>query len=168
MRVVIQNKKMKLRDLLHPVHFIPETQKINTLLKDFQLRHIMMAIVLDEFGGTAGIITLEDILEELVGEIQDEYDQETPLVEKVSDNEYLVNTSLAISDVNEYLPFELPESSDYDTIGGLVNQIFGKIPDVDDKAVYGPYEFTVLKRNRRRVESVRLMSLTEGHDDEGQ
>src|SRR3546814_5329861 len=90
----------------------------------------MMVIVLDEFGGTAGMVTLEDIVEELVGEIQDEYDEEKPVVEQVAENEYLVNALAPITDVNEFLPEELPEDDDYDTVAGLMNVIFEKIPEV--------------------------------------
>src|SRR3546814_19837620 len=90
----------------------------------------MMVIVLDEFGGTAGMVTLEDIVEELVGEIQDEYDEEKPVVEQVEENEYVVNALAPITDVNEFLPLELPEDDDYDQVAGLLDVNFYKIPTV--------------------------------------
>src|SRR3546814_9992067 len=110
--------------------FRSETKKINDLMAEFQQKRIQIAIVLDEFGGTSGLVTLEDIVEELVGEIQDEYDEEKPIVEQVSETDFIVNASSTIHDVNEFLPSELPMSTDYDSISGLVSELFDKIPDV--------------------------------------
>ena len=93
-----------LHDLLRPAYFVPETTRINKLLQEFQRKRIHMAIVVDEFGGTSGMVTFEDILEELVGEIQDEYDEEKPIVEKVGEHEYNVRAAAAITDANEHLP----------------------------------------------------------------
>src|SRR5690606_184560 len=98
-----------LADIIRPPYFVPETQRINRLLQQFQRRHMHMAIVSDEFGGVSGIVTIEDIIEELVGEIQDEYDEEVPVVEKVSEFEFKVRASSAIGDANDFLPYELPE-----------------------------------------------------------
>ena len=139
--------------------FVPETKKINRLLRQFQRKHIVMAIVSDEFGGVAGIVTIEDIMEELVGEIQDEYDNEVPAVEKISESEYRVNTATPIPDANEYLPYPLPEGDDYETVGGLLNVLYGNIPEVGDVAVLEPYEFRVLSRAGRVVEMVQLRVL---------
>jgi CBS domain containing-hemolysin-like protein len=108
----------------------------------------------------SGIVTIEDIMEELVGEIQDEYDNEVPVVEKVAEDEYRVNPATPISDANEYLPFPLPEGEDYETVGGLLNVIYGSIPEVGDVAVLDPYEFRVLQRSRRAVELVQLRVTT--------
>jgi CBS domain containing-hemolysin-like protein len=95
-----------------------------------------------------------------VGEIQDEYDNEVPVVEKISESEYRVNTSTAISDANEYLPFPLPESDDYETVGGMLNVLYGNIPEVGDVAVLEPYEFRVISRTGRVVEMVQLRVLS--------
>lgn len=121
----------------------------------------IMAIVLDEFGGTAGMVTLEDIVEELVGEIQDEYDEEAPIVEEVDDKEWIVNASAPITDVNEYLPSELPEDDDYDSVAGLMNVIFERIPDVGDSMDAYGYNFTILKKSNRMIESVRMVMLSQ-------
>jgi len=130
--IIAKGKELVLRNIIRKPYFIPETKKINDLMAEFQQKRIQIAIVLDEFGGTAGMVTLEDIVEELVGEIQDEYDEETPVVEKISDTEYMVDASANVHDVNEFLPKELPESNDYDTISGLVSDLFDKIPDVGE------------------------------------
>ena len=158
--LIRQQQPVELARIMRPAYFVPETKKINRLLRQFQRKHLVMAIVSDEFGGVSGIVTIEDIMEELVGEIQDEYDNEVPVVEKISETEYRVNTSTAIPDANEYLPYPLPEGDDYETVGGLLNVLYGNIPEVGDVAVLEPYEFRVLSRARRVVELVQLRVLT--------
>jgi CBS domain containing-hemolysin-like protein len=157
LKALIENKFRSLKDIMRPVHFVPESMKINELLRDFQKHHIQMAIVTNEFGSTAGLITMEDIIEELVGEIQDEHDEEKPVVEKKSETEYIVNAQAAINDVNEALPFALPENTHYETVSGYINYIFGRIPATNDKRVKDGYEITVLKRNRQSVETIKLL-----------
>ena len=158
--IIMRKEPVELGRIMRPPFFVPETKKINRLLRQFQRKHIVMAIVSDEFGGVSGIVTIEDIMEELVGEIQDEYDNEVPVVEKMAEDEYRVNPATPISDANEYLPFPLPEGDDYETVGGLLNVIYGSIPEVGDVAVLDPYEFRVLQRSRRAVELVQLRVTT--------
>jgi len=158
--IIRRQEPVELARIMRPPYFVPETKKINRLLRQFQRKHIVMAIVSDEFGGVSGIVTIEDIMEELVGEIQDEYDNEVPVVEKVAEDEYRVNPATPISDANEYLPYPLPEGEDYETVGGLLNVIYGSIPEVGDVAVLDPYEFRVLQRSRRAVELVQLRVTT--------
>lgn len=162
--IVAGKKTMILKDIIRKPFFIPETKKINDLLKEFQQRRIQLAIVLDEFGGTAGMVTLEDIVEELVGEIQDEFDEEKPIVEKVSDQEFIVSAAATIYDVNEYLPHDLPEDEDYDTIGGLVGDLFGKIPEVGERKEFYGYTITILKKTEQNVESVKLELVINSED----
>lgn len=157
---VRKKDKFTLSDILRQPYFIPESKKISDLLSEFQLQRVQIAIVADEFGGTAGIVTLEDIIEELVGEIQDEYDEEKPIVEHQGMNEYVVNAYATISDVNEFLPFPLPEHVEYDSIAGLMNVIFEKIPEQDEKMNFGGYEFTILKKTNMNVELVKMTRLT--------
>ncbi|WP_259404414.1 hemolysin family protein [Hymenobacter sp. HSC-4F20] len=161
LQIIRRQELIELAKIMRPAYFVPETKKINRLLRQFQRKHTHMAIVSDEFGGVSGIVTIEDIMEELVGEIQDEYDNEVPVVEKVSEQEYRVNTATPIPDANEYLPYPLPEGDDYETVGGLLNVIYGNIPEVGDVAVLDNYEFRVLKRSRRAVELVQLRVTTE-------
>jgi CBS domain containing-hemolysin-like protein len=154
--LLADNKECILKDIIRKPYFIPETKKINDLLSELQLKRIQIAIVLDEFGGTAGMVTLEDIVEELVGEIQDEYDEEKPIVDKVSNTEFIIDATASIYDVNEYLPHDLPEDGDYDTVAGLVSEIFGKIPEVGEAREYNGYNITILKKADQNVESVKL------------
>jgi CBS domain containing-hemolysin-like protein len=156
LKALINNTFRSIKDIMRPAHFIPESMKINELLRDFQKHHIQMAIVTNEFGATAGIITMEDIIEELVGEIQDEHDEEKPNVEKKSETEFIVNALAAISDVNEVLPIALPIDTHYETISGYINFIFGRIPAVNDKRLKDGYEITILKRSRQSVDTIKL------------
>jgi len=165
---LVDKQEIELKNIIRKPYFIPETKKINDLLTEFQLKRIQIAIVLDEFGGTSGMVTLEDIVEELVGEIQDEYDEEHPIVEQVSQTEYIVSAYANIHDVNEFLPIELPASNDYDTLSGLVSELFDKIPDVGECKEYNGYSFTILKKTQQNIESVKMerLYLEEDESDE--
>jgi len=157
-----------LQDLLRPVFFVPETKLISELLREFQRRKIQMAIVLDEFGGTDGLVTMEDILEELVGEIQDEYDEEPVAIEQIGDGAYIVSASMTISDVNDVVAgFVLPEGEDYTTIGGLVTKWFGRIPEDNESFERDAVRMTVLKTDRRKVVQVRIEDLNREVSDNG-
>lgn len=156
-RSIRTKKIMDINPLLRSAYYVPLSKQVNDLLRELQRQHIQMAIVTNEFGGTEGIVTMEDIIEELVGEIQDEYDEEKPSVEKKSETEYIVNATASIGDVNDLLPIALEESSDYETISGLVNKIFGGIPAVNEKASFGGYDITIIKRQKHSVEQVKLV-----------
>jgi CBS domain containing-hemolysin-like protein len=155
-----------LQDIIRPAYFVQETEKINRLLQNLQRRRNHMAIVIDEFGGTAGLVTLENIIEEIVGQIQDEYDEETPLVQKNSENEFTVHATAAITDLNELLPKELPESEDYETIGGMVNHFAGRIPEQNDVVEIPGYTCTVLERSMRSLELLSLKVLKTPEEEE--
>jgi CBS domain containing-hemolysin-like protein len=159
LKAVIDNKFKTIRDIMRPAHFIPESMHVNNLLRDFQKLHIQMAIVTNEFGATAGVVTMEDIIEELVGEIQDEHDEEKPIVEKKSETEYIVNAHSSIGDVNEALPMSLPENPKYETVSGLINFLWGRIPAVNEKRSYEGYEISILQRKKQTVEMVKLRIL---------
>lgn len=143
-------------DIIRPAYFVNESDKIGYILRLLQREKIHLAIVIDEFGGTAGIVTLEDILEELVGEIQDEYDEEKPIVEQIDTNSYFVQASAAITDVNEFLPIPLPESEDYETVGGLIMHSVGRIPELYEIILLDNYNCEILKRSERFIELVKL------------
>ena len=166
--IIAKGKDLVLKDIMRKPYFIPETKKINDLMAEFQQKRIQLAIVLDEFGGTAGMVTLEDIVEELVGEIQDEYDEETPVVERISETEYMIDAGASIHDVNEFLPLELPESQDYDTMAGLVSEMFDKIPEVGERKEDYGYIFTIIRKTQQNIEFVKLelVETTGDQDDE--
>jgi len=162
--LLARKSTFELKDIIRKPYFIPETKKINDLMAELQQKRIQIAIVLDEFGGTAGMVTLEDIVEELVGEIQDEYDEEKPIVEKVNETEFIVNALAPIYDVNSHLPHDLPEDGDYDTVSGWLGDIFGKIPDVGEQKESSGYNITVLKKSDQNIESVKLELLLNAED----
>ena len=162
--LLARNEHISLKDIIRKPYFVPETKKINDLMAELQQKRIQIAIVLDEFGGTAGMVTLEDIVEELVGEIQDEYDEEKPIVEIVNDREFIVNALAPIYDVNEHLPHDLPEDGDFDTVSGWLGDIFGKIPEVGEQKESNGYNITVLKKSEQNIESVKLELLINDED----
>ncbi len=163
--VLRAGEQVNLEKLMRPAYYVPETKKISRLLKDFQRNRNHIAVVSDEFGGTSGIVTIEDIIEELVGEIQDEYDEEVPIVEKVGDFEFKVSPGASIQDANDYLPYPLPEGDDYETVGGYLNMIYGRIPEIGDTVVHGVYEFNVLEKTERNVGSVLLTVTNDKRED---
>ncbi len=143
------------RILARPPHFVPEAKKIDELLREMQRDKVHMAIVLDEYGGTSGIITIEDLLEEIVGEIQDEYDTEEKPVERLSENEAVFDARVSIHDVSEFLGVSL-EDGEYDTVGGLVYDRLGKIPVVGDELKVDGLWLTVLSILGKRIKKVKI------------
>ncbi|WP_212003716.1 hemolysin family protein [Chitinophaga sp. HK235] len=155
-RGVLEKTLNNIQDILKPCFYVPDSMKIKDLLRTFQSQRLQMAIVTNEFGDTEGIVTMEDILEELVGDIQDEHDQETPIVEKKEENIYLVDAHEYLADINELLPVPLPESEHYETLSGLINYTHGNIPREGDVLIIENYEVLILKMFRSSVEKARL------------
>ncbi|WP_457556067.1 hemolysin family protein [Candidatus Pyrohabitans sp.] len=150
-------KPESLREIVRPAYFVPETKKLDDLLREFQQNRIHMAIVVDEYGGTAGMVTLEDILEEIVGEIKDEYDlaEEEPL-ERINEREVVVDARMSIHDVNEALNIALPEE-EFDTVGGLLFNTLGRIPSPGDEVEFEDAKLRVEKMRGRRIMKVRVI-----------
>jgi CBS domain containing-hemolysin-like protein len=159
-----RKEKCDIRSIVRNMHVVPETKGIGHLLNEFQLRHQQMALVVNEYGGTEGIITMEDILEELVGEIQDEYDNEIPFVEKTGENTFNVLASVSLDDINEFLPEPIAKDKQYETLAGYLILKFGKIPAVKEKITVGNYEFSIVKRNKSSIVMVQLVYLVEEED----
>ncbi len=144
-----------LRELLMEPLFMPESKKVDDALRDLQKHKSHMAVVLDEYGGTAGIVTIEDLLEEIVGEIQDEYDDESKLVHQREDGSYVVTAQLPLDDLAELL--ELPlESEDVDTVGGYIVDAMGRIPAVQDVLEHDGLRFTILSVEKNRIGRVKV------------
>ena len=144
-----------LRTLIKDAHFIPESKKVDDALREMQRGKWQMAVVLDEYGGTAGIVTVEDLLEEIVGEIQDEYDEEAKQVHEREDGSYIVTANLQLSDLNELLQTEIT-AEDVDTLGGYIVNTLGRIPKPQDSFVEHGLRFTVLSVDRKRIGRVRV------------
>jgi CBS domain containing-hemolysin-like protein len=149
------------RSVLREPFYVPESKKVNELLHEFRSAKVQFAIVVDEYGGTAGLITLEDVLEEIVGEIHDEYDAEVKLLEKVGDGVWLVAGRADIGELNEQLGVAIPEE-DFETLGGFISSLSGKVPEAGERLTYDNLEFTVTAADARKVKQVRLAVLPEG------
>ncbi|MHB1610057.1 MAG: hemolysin family protein [Sulfobacillus sp.] len=147
------------QDLVRPVQYVPETKKVDELLADFRRRRSHIAVVLDEYGGTAGIVTIEDLLEEIVGEIQDEYDTEELAIRRVDDNTIDVEGLASLDEVNEMFDVDLPHE-DFDTVGGLILHLLGRAPVEAEVVSLDGLEFTVTKVTGRRVTRVLIRRLS--------
>jgi magnesium and cobalt transporter len=147
---------------LRPVSVIPESKRLNALLKEFRASHNHMAIVVDEYGGVSGLLTIEDVLEEIVGEIDDEHDPEeeddiSPDTDADGKPCFSVRALTRIEDFNEYFGCELTEEEDYDTIGGLVMHELGRLPRLGERLHYGGFEFCVTDSDSRRIEMLQVI-----------
>lgn len=153
-------EEFPVRRLLRPTAVIPESKRLNALLKEFRDSHNHMAIVVDEYGGVAGLLTIEDVLEEIVGEIDDEHDQEEadfirPDGERNGQPSYAVRALTRIEDFNEYFECEFPDE-DYDTIGGLVMHELGRLPRRGEKLSIEGFSFSVVKADKRRIDALQV------------
>ncbi|MEY3197572.1 MAG: hypothetical protein RL023_85 [Candidatus Parcubacteria bacterium] len=155
MTKILKQEEITLHELMRPIHFVPENQKIVDCLRELQRQHMHLAIVSSEHGTTIGLITMEDIIEELVGDIHDENDENHELV-KIIDNGYIIDSSAAISDINDQLPIALPESEEYDTISGMINNLFGRIPSLGETYELEHRTIAITKRKKQRVEQIKL------------
>jgi putative hemolysin len=142
--------------LVRQAYFVPESKRLDDLLRELQQQHVHMAIVIDEYGSVAGLVTIEDLVEEIIGDIQDEYDREEQLLERISDDEYLVDAKISLDELNEELDTKL-SSEDYDTLGGFVYGHLDKIPTVGDSVQAGGFNMTVVSTKGLRVTKVRLV-----------
>lgn len=148
----------RLRDIMRPALFVPESQSVDDLLHELQRRKVHMAVVLDEYGGTAGLVTIEDLLEEIVGEIQDEFDEEEPMKVEIGPGEVILDGRADIDDLTDLVEpaLELEDDEEYDTLGGFVYHRIGRVPVVGDAVVIEPFVITVIKVSGRRVGKVRV------------
>ncbi|MFH1537551.1 MAG: hemolysin family protein [bacterium] len=140
-------------------HFVPETKMVNELMHEFQVMQIHMAIVVDEYGSVAGLVTLEDLLEEIIGEIRDEYDTEEPLYRWLTDSTLRVNARIDIAELNEILDHDLPDEEGYESLGGLIFHVLGKVPKTGEVLTIDSYELTVEKMTGRRIVQVIIMKI---------
>jgi len=157
--------KFSLKDIIRKTYFVPENKKINELLDIFQKDRIQIAIAIDEYGGTAGLITMEDVVEEVVGEIIDEYDKEIKLFEITGDNTVIADAIISIDKINEILEIEIPEN-DFETLGGFIFDLLGRVPKKGEKIKYRNCQMIieqVIKNRIRRVKIVKKLPLTENN-----
>ena len=164
--LILSKKHIVPKDLMRSTVFVKEEDNIDEILKDFQKLKIQMAVVLDDFGGTSGIITMEDILEEIVGEIHDEHDEVNKILEYIEDGIFSADASAHIRDLNDLLPETLPESDDYESLGGLLITETENIPELNTEIIIGHYKFLILKRSKTKIEKVKIYYLPESKSEE--
>ncbi len=166
-RTLARNEPVNLAKLVRPAYFVPDSMKIGVILKEMQKRKIHMAIVVDEFGGTAGVLTMEDILEEIVGEIQDEIEKPESEIVEQKDGSFLVSGTISISDFNTYFDSDIPEADSYTSIAGYVIQKLGRFPEVGEKIDDGIFSFELKKRIRQKMVEFKVIRISkeDGGDD---
>jgi len=152
-----KHKKVDLVSLARPAMFVPESKHVDELLNELQAERQHMAIVVDEYGGTAGLITLEDVIEEIVGEIQDEYDKEKPLITKIDDTHYSVDAKMDLVELNSELNLNLPEDKNYDSLGGFIFDLIGSVPEKEQKIEYGHCTFIIERVDKNRIVKVLII-----------
>jgi len=149
--------KLELNSLLRPAVLVPESKKLNTLLDEFRASRNHMAIVIDEYGGITGLVTIEDVLEEIVGEIEDEHDDlQDQMVKRLSDEEFLVSALIPIKDFNKEFNCELSDK-DFDTLGGIVMRHFARFPRTNDAISIGNLRFVIASTEKRRLKKIRVV-----------
>jgi len=147
-----------IREVLRPASFVPESKRLNVLLKEFRVSRNHMAIVVDEYGGVSGLVTIEDVVEEIVGEIADEYDiDEDQTIRREGDRQFVVLALTRIQEFNDYFSTRFSEE-EYDTIGGLVMHQFGRLPRRGESVTMEGHEFKVLRADRRRIDQLRVIT----------
>jgi len=154
-------KPKKLGEIIRPVKHIPSSQKSKDLLSEFQKLNISLAIVIDEYGGTAGLVTTEDLLEEVVGDIQDEYDMEDMVMKKLSHNTFILSGDVPLQELTERFPStKMPERNQYyETVAGYIIHEIGRIPKVNEEILIGNHKFIISKARQSRIETVKLIVL---------
>jgi CBS domain containing-hemolysin-like protein len=157
LRYIRENETtMSLRDIAREAIFVPESKRADDLLREFQKKKVHIAIVVDEYGGTAGLVTIEDLLEEIVGEIQDEYDTEEPLVVRVNDDEWVFDAMMRIEEVNEEMEIELPADNGIETLGGFVFERLGEVAEEGDIVQNDGLTLEVIEVEGKRIKKVRI------------
>lgn len=160
---ILQNdaEDFDITELLRPATVVPESKRLNVLLREFRENRNHMAIVIDEYGGVAGLVTIEDVLEEIVGEIEDEHDVDADIfIKKLADNDFIVKALTPIDDFNDYFKTNFSEE-EFDTIGGIILQQFGHLPRRNEVAEINGFQFKVLNADNRQVHLLRMSAISE-------
>ncbi len=156
-----------MRRIMRSPYFIPETKNLEELLHDFRKKRVHIAIVIDEYGGTSGLVTIEDLLEQIVGDIQDEYDLEEEWLEEQPDGSVVVDARLPIEELEEHFGIEV-EREKFDTVGGLIFHLIGRIPAIGEEVTTDAIRLTVLEADERKISKVRISRTAEKTEDPGE
>ena len=156
----VDDEEVRLTDIVRPALFVPDSKRVDDLLREFQEHRIQVAIVVDEYGGTAGLVTIEDLLEEIVGEIEDEFDEDEPLHEMLDERRAVMDARMPLDEVNRVLSVNL-EGDGFETLGGLLYQQLGKMPSPGDELEVDGLDIRVLSTLGRRIKKVEVVFRTE-------
>jgi len=148
-------KGFSLKNYMREITYTYEFRKVTELFKDMNKNRQHMVVVLDEYGGTVGIVTIEDLIEEIVGDISDEYDDEEPEIYVVKEDEYIVEGSVRIEDINELIGTKI-ESEEFDSIGGFIIGVLGRFPNISEEIIYSNYRFIIEDIDRNRIKKIRI------------
>jgi CBS domain containing-hemolysin-like protein len=159
------SKDLDLRTLIRTSYFVPESMKLDSLLREMKRRRVHIAVVVDEYGGVSGIVCMEDILEKIVGDIQDEFDNEREDIVRLNENMFLCDTRSSIDDINDSLASELP-ADDFDTLGGFVFDLFGKIPSRYEKVSWQDLDFIIQDMDGHKIKTVKIVRRQEQDEDD--
>lgn len=160
-KTLAEKQPVDLEKIGRKPYFVPETKRIDSLLREFKRRHVHIAVSIDEYGGVSGIVCMEDIIEEIVGDIQDEFDQEREDVVALSENVWICDARLNLDEINEQLGATFP-AEDFDTLGGFVFDLFGKIPVKFEKISWGRWDFIIQEMEGHKVDTIKVMKRKEG------
>jgi putative hemolysin len=164
---IYESRPFVINNLLRKPYIVPPNKKVSVLLKEMRERRIHLALVGDEYGGTDGLVTMEDLIEEIVGDIRDEQEKELKEIEQIAENRFVVDGRTDIGKLNEKLGIRLPEE-EFETVGGFVLGLFGRLPAEGDQIRYQDILFTVLRLRKNRIARVRILKMTKANNDEGQ
>lgn len=156
----MRDEKINIASVARKPYFVPESKRLDSLLREFKRRRVHIAVAVDEYGGVSGIVCMEDIIEEIVGDIQDEFDNEEEDIMELGGGMYLCDARVDIEDLNEQINLKLPES-DFDTLGGFVFDLFGKIPVRYEKVSYGVLDFIIQEMDGHKIKTVKVIKRDE-------
>lgn len=151
-----KREPLDLKKILKPAFFVPETKRIDSLLRDFRRKHVHIAVAIDEYGGVSGIVCMEDVIEEIVGDIRDEFDEEQDDISKIADGIWICDARVDLDDLEKALNIDFP-TEDFDSLGGFVFDLFGKIPVNFEKKSWQHYDFIIQEMDGHRIQSVKIV-----------
>ena len=164
LHAIVKNGDVDLASLVRKPFFVPDSKRIDSLLREFKRRHVHIAIAIDEYGGVSGIVCMEDIIEEIVGDIQDEFDNEREDIISIGDSSWLVDARINIEDLNEELSLDIPDD-EFDTLGGFVFDLFGKIPSRYEKVAWRDWDFVIQEMDGHRIGTVKILRRPEAPEE---
>ena len=162
-----QNSSLKMKELMKEAYYVPATKTLTELLEEFKRKQSHMAIIIDEYGGTLGIVTIEDLLEEIVGEIWDEFDQEEESIQQIRETIYDIKGDTLIEEINDELKITIPVSEEYDTVAGYVQDVLGKVAETGNQVKVDGYILKVMEVDNKRIEKIRIIITEKSSEESG-